>query len=199
MGLRHLIGWVATIVGAAAVAGGAYYIGRMEGQKDVVKRVKEIREKCEIQDVEVEKGLDKYLTDKKGKFIMTASEKNDMSDKMLCVATLASSAVLIATGMTSAAADKVNLDNIEKITSKYNEEFNTVVDQSINSYNEIVDQTNRVRSCVRALPEGVEKDAMMAYEEGLSFGRMAMDNGVEGWMRSNGYVRVAHPGDPTRY
>lgn len=204
MSMKHAIGWFISTAATAVVAGAAFYIGMKEGQRQVVNKVDDIRSQVRCNPgMDLDDALDAQLTDEAGNYVMTPAQKSDMTDCMMIVggiALMTSSVASVVMG------DACATDAINTMSKRYDETVDAmanwtecVIEQSCNSFNTIADQHNAVNSAIRALPEGPERDTMLAYKEGLRFGADAMNNGVHGKLRTDGLIRDWQPGDPSRY
>lgn len=200
MSMKHVVGYLFGIVASAAAAGAAYYFGVKKGQEQVVGQVNYIREQCKQNpDLDLDDALEAQLTDEKGDYAMDQADKNEVLDGALMAAGVGLGMAGFTSMVLAAGVNHGWESTMAEVKTNFNAYFDQVVDQSINSYNMIVDQGQRIGSAADILPDGAEKDAMEAYYGGLLYGKYAMMQGIEGWMMKEGYVREAKPGDKTHY
>lgn len=200
MSMRHVVGYLFGIVASAAAAGAAYYFGVKKGQEQVVGQVNYIREQCKQNpDLDLDDALEAQLTDEKGDYAMDQADKNEVLDGALIAAGVGLGMAGFTSMVLAAGVNNGWESTMIEVNTKYNAYFDQVIDQSINSYNTIIDQAQRVGSAADVLPDGAEKDTMNAYYGGLMYGKYALEHGIEGWMIKEGYVRPAEPGDKTHY
>lgn len=200
MSMKHVVGYLFGIVASGVAAGAAYYFGVKKGQEQVIDKVNYIRDQCKYnKDMDLDDALEAQLTDEKGNYEMDGGEKAEVLDNMI----ISSAAGICGAGFTSIVMAYGVASNWEQrmveFKTNFNNYFDQVVDKSLHSYNHIVDQMQRIGSAADVLPDGPEKDAMEAYYGGLKYGKYAMEQGIEGWMMKEGYVRKAEPGDRTDY